>query len=549
MKRREFVQHTTCATLSATTILQYLIEGALTKLHAEQSNTSSSKKLVTLFLAGGAPAWVYNLPLNPFGSQSVTSNASCANDFIGNQPVYSTVNVTINGTVYRMPKIWGATMPTTAGPAVPISTLLTNMAIIRGIRHPADGHHNCAIQVSRPDPAGLSLHGIVADGAPSSVPIPSIAGGNYSETMGRAYSSRKVGLVEANMGSQALQLLLQPFKPDTTMQDLLSRRDAFSTAFNSAIAAMKKKAVGIDSRMEGLYQSVANSEALFKKDFGNLATVWSQLKAKYEGLIAACTNINDILTESINPSGLTNVQKRNNVGIIATNSDLRNIVTPSTSVIYLAQSCAYLEFVLTNNLIQSANFYMTGPYNFTIQQTNEDGSSPMIQSTLYGELDQHYVGVGLAVPANTFYYRAVSACLYELITVLKASNIFDQTVIHLATEFTRSPLVSGAGSDHGFHAGLSSIISSSIKSPIIIGNIRQDAVDESGSSYAGTWGLGATVQHEGANNTYLNPGHAASSICAVLGVTSPTPNFQSVLTTTSTGDVVAAIDKGETRSV
>jgi hypothetical protein len=82
-------------------------------------------------------------------------------------------------------------------------------------------------------------------------------------------------------------------------------------------------------------------------------------------------------------------------------------------------------------------------------------------------------------------------CIQELVATLTAKSLFNKTVIHIGSEFNRSPRADGSGSDHGFYGASASIISGMISQYALIGNIYANGKDSANSPYAGTWGRAA----------------------------------------------------------
>ena len=69
--------------------------------------------------------------------------------------------------------------------------------------------------------------------------------------------------------------------------------------------------------------------------------------------------------------------------------------------------------------------------------------------------------------------------------VTSLDSKFDDTLIHVASEFNRSPLYNARGSDHGFNGSGCSLYSGRIENPILIGNIKNDEMEQ----YQGEWGV------------------------------------------------------------
>lgn len=560
------------ATTVAVSALESLIQGLVSKAYAESLGIDP-RTYIMLYQAGGIPMWMWNLPLNPFPGQTLIPNIGASNDFSGGSLKYTTTTHVINGQVFQLPKIWATNLPRPDGSSVPMIDLFKSCCIMRGIEYNINSHGTNALQLLRPDPTAPSITGLVADAAdPAKFPIPALS----TSVLGSSYLSRKIG--QKNLKSVSyyvypLTEIISAFKADPAMKALLDRRDLFSAAYNSVVTAMKNRAVVANSKSAPLYQNLASFETLVKRNFDNLNSVWESLVTKYINLIKASKSISDILTEPISPSAFTNAQKALGRTIdfgsgkepaFVKNSDFRSIIdVPNPQVVNLAESFSVAEFLITEGLSSAISLDIGGPGNFSVEVTNASGSQSRILTGNEGYigLDMHDEGIAHTIPQMTFNFKAISACLFELISVLKSKNKYDETVIQYGSEFTRSPKdyhtgsgstyndQHGRGSDHGYNGTCYTIFSGAIKQPMILGNIRTNHPASPGgvNHYPGTWGEAATVNFDGSNDTVLNWGNAASSVCTALRVEPVMPNFRSILTEDSSGNIIANINNGENR--
>jgi hypothetical protein len=526
--------------------LEMLVHGAISNLHAE-SSPIIPRTYVDVFLPGGYSAWNFYLPLDPYPNQTIISNTGCSNNYTGNNFVYSSTPITAAGQTIKLPHIWSSSIPRAAsrgGGTVPMSSLLANSLFARGFTEPANSHEFGQIWANKPDPANPSINGMVGDYVNSATtPFPVVVAGN--ETAGtRAYSAKhtpakNIGLRTDGNGNP-LQALLSSFTIDSSMQQMIARRDVFSQFFQSALQSVANDVKQYKPHgSETLLSSVAGAENLFYRNFGNLTDVYSSLTAKYQDLISRSTGISSILTSAISPA--SNSLTRRTPGDPATNADLRTIITSNSTVSWLAEGFAVAEFLIQENLSKAINIVLdVGNYTVTDIQIQQ----AVLPTQTIMHLDHHLVGAGVALPVNTFVAKALAACLYEFTQRLRELNKYDETFIKVGSEFSRAPLINGSGSDHGYLAQCFLGLSGAIHTPYVLGNIKLNA-DPNGQ-YAGTMGNAATINHEGNNNTILGIGHHASTICKILRIPSPSPSFQSIVDETSAG-IVPVVDPGETR--
>jgi hypothetical protein len=108
--------------------------------------------------------------------------------------------------------------------------------------------------------------------------------------------------------------------------------------------------------------------------------------------------------------------------------------------------------------------------------------------------------------------------LLAFIDALKANGLFSSTLIHFTGDFSRSPRDgasdSGYGSDHGFSACVTSLISGAIDRPLLVGNITASPLPGY-ASYPGTWGQAAPIADLG---VAPGPGNVAATIAELMGI-------------------------------
>jgi hypothetical protein len=101
--------------------------------------------------------------------------------------------------------------------------------------------------------------------------------------------------------------------------------------------------------------------------------------------------------------------------------------------------------------------------------------------------DSHNTGAVLTHLFFSKYFQTVGHCLNHFIKRIGPS-IFNKTVIHLASEFSRSARIDASGSDHGNTACQATLISGMIKKPKIVGDIDYEMAKNIKATYHGTWG-------------------------------------------------------------
>lgn len=528
---------------SAASVLQMMIHGAISKAYGETLATEP-RTFLDIFINGGFPAQFLYLPLNPGGGSNYVHNTWNSTNWVSDQPVAGFVPVTTNGQTMHLPFIWGQNIPRASargGGQVPVSSLLTNTMFARGFWNPSDGHEVGQVQVFRPNPTEPSISGMVADQVDASrIPIPAVSAGagGYADFYSRTKGIKRVGL-----NGNPVSDLVSSFTSNAEMTAALAKKDQFSALFQEALTAVAQDARVLNGGSETILSTLSSAENLFRRNFGNLTDVFNNLKAKYAALITASTNMSELFSSAISPAaGHAYRNGNDSVNLYSvTNADLRTIITINSTVDRMAESFAVAEFLMMEGLSKAILIQLTTLLN--VAMTKSSGTANAII------VDQHALGVGVSVVANNFYARSLTACLYELTSRLKETNKFNETVIKVGSEFTRSPRDDGTGGDHGWQGNCFMLLSGAIKKPAIVGNLSLNFYTRTQNipSLAGTWGVGGTINHEGSNSTRLNMGHYASTVCTALKVPSPTPNFLGIVAESPTEGLVPLIGPGETR--
>lgn len=535
-------------------LLRVMLDGMIAKAHAEESGVSEMKNYLSMNMIGGRaqmhwdlfpapyPGMSYDMSNPAFPGQHLYINR-VRPDGTAEFALLPVPGVTdYFGRALQLNPIWLTSLPRPDGSSVPMYELLKHMCSIRTIRYAGDGHAINATKQTLPSPTGVSIAGSAADH--SNRPIQAVGTAGYNTDNFKSKSGVGIQKVPELNYANPLTNLMKPFDrniPAAMPQALVDSRrnmpsvDAAIELINSFISQGKPGASILSSHRR-------SAEQLLYTGVGNLTASWNALKNKYTALINASRGLQGGI--SIIP-GVTDYALNNtndtrcrpgdfiSAGDVLPynhilNSDIRSIITNITNVEYLASNFALMEYVVTRRLSHVVTGIVDGISGLSF--IRPDGST-----NIYGGhgFDEHYVGTHVAFVAHAFWARAMSACLYELIEVLKADGQWQNTVIHPNSDFSRqtrnSDVVTvngvnvtqpGAGSDHGWSGSSTSIFSGQIDTFTIMNNTR---IESSHAGYAGTW-QGAKV-----NGEHISINHAISTICALLGVPAPGNNEPSLL--------------------
>lgn len=496
------------------------------------------RNYIYIALNGGPPRWVFDLPLVPYKLESIIPNPHLITKFQSpTSGAYVTAPISRGGVTLNMPYLWTQNIPTVGGGTAPMANLLQNMLMIRGVSMGSDGHSNNQLKQTRPVPDSPSLDGAVADISNKQIPAVGLSGG----TIGAYLSAKGIGIASSG-GLSATQLnrILSPFdqSADGISQGFLNNETTLQATVNAALDKIALYAKSSAPGAENLFAVRSKSEELLKKGVSNLGTSYQSLVDKYTTLLNAViaspvSGVHDVRLDIDSLSRKTNgtvaytsITANSSLG---PGADSRKIINSSTTLIGIAQNFAVTEYLITNGYSSSVNFGFTSPQNLNFD--NVLGLNNQISATTNGifGFDEHFGGAFTSLIINSFTYRALAACLNELVNQLKSKGLFDETVIQLGSEFSRCPGKDGSGSEHGWVAGCTSLYSGAIKAPMVLGNVLLDGGSSAvGTQFPGTWGAGANINVDGANQ-YLSIGHMTSTVAELLRVSPPMKNSGSLI--------------------
>ena len=477
-------------------------------------------KFISLVMAGGAPRYYWDLPVQPNGDDALVFNPMVVNKFVNNGSTIKAEYATTKVGDYYMPHVWSGNIATTAG-VVPMSALGQNMMIMRGIDLQIDSHPIDRERQIAPVPGGISITGLVADHA--TTPIPAVGrngGGNF-------YRGEKgIAYVEL-AGTNPLTSALSPFSPLSSMKTI--NNGSVESAIDAALMRMSARSADKSKFLPSTFATRFNAKKMMMKSFGNLQANYNSLVAKYRALISRSFEAKDSLSlagvdDMAIPALGTNPFRVLEAEYL-TGSDIRTLTDAMTGITNLAEGMAIAEFMVTQGLSSSVNI-QSDSFTNVFYQSVYNKTSKVTRTGVRGNhsMDVHFTGSHAGTIIFSRYYRAVSACLYELIAQLKSvqagygQNLFDRTVLSVTSEFNRIPRTDGSGADHGWQGSNFTVLSGMIDNLTVVGNVKTD-VDA-----RGTWGLAGPMEELNGREAII--GNASSTVSALLEVKTPTPNDQ-----------------------
>jgi len=508
LTRREFVKYSGISALATSFVhsplqilFQSLLDGIINNAIAQTSGTNP-RTYVYLSLPGGPPCWTWSQFLTPYSTTGYQHNQGVGTRYVATNGVYTDVahsTVTINGV--NVPHMWQFNVASPNGGMRPMADLLRHLLSVQGISSGNSSHPGSRSLQMLPIGARQSVMAMAGDA--SNAPIPGIA----VSSLDYVYKSiaGKTALIVPQVNT-ALNDILDAFKRNAPAT-FIANRQLVDSAIDQAVNTLNAAAESSHVAAAAIADTRRSAKSVVASGVANFGDAFTTLGNKYNDLIRRTVDPTIVLP-GLNdlPIGITGTRTQtygyNNR--IVNNADLRSMITTSTGNNGIARAFAVAEYVLTNRLTSSFTCALGGLGGLNINGPNA------VQG-----FDEHSGGKMPSLLINAQFFRAISACLLELIEQLKARNLFNDTIINVAGEFTRSPQDGGTGTDHGWRAANITAFTGMVNSPVIIGNIK----NSTDTNYHGTWGEGGPISALG--GATLDLGHSTSTLAALLNV--PTP--------------------------
>lgn len=507
--RREFLKYA-ARTVGAAGMSSVVAEAFVGALFRKALAADPAKfYYIHLSLPGGPPRWYFDQVLNPTndpasfmaGGFGTAINGGAAN---AASAVFKSTKMTLGAQTVYLPPVWGM-----GRSGYKNADLLQHMQMFRGVDMQINNHVLSNRRQVAPVVGGYSITGMLADA--STLPLSSVnglvttPGGGANSPAGDAYRAAKSGAAVPgllNNGANPLQALLKPFRPMTA-----SKFDdaSWQRAIDSSLSELDGYAEDIGVRPTVMANTYDKAIDLIKNDKFKVADKWAGVFNKYKAAVDEALAIETIkkhFPEVIKADGSA-LFSPDNSGAGLTAADLRLMFNEDTTLPGLADAFALAEIltvedITSNVVLPVGNIHAKlGARSFTVTH------------------DQHFVGSVVSVLSTTTLYRAMINCLHDLTEALKAANKFDTSVIHIGSEFSRTPKSSGTGSDHGYYGSSASIISGMINKFGLLGNIHKNGQIGT-DAYIGTWGRAAPLSICPSRPIWAQD--VANTICAMLQI-------------------------------
>jgi|GEM_PF-834667 len=493
---------------------------------------------VQLNLSEAPSRWLFDLILRPTRNSPFHPHPYVVDRFDGKKFSYAPDFKHELG----LPLVWQQPFRDSKGQTRTAVELLPHWGSIRGVRMLREGHGFNNRRIVAPHPGGISITGLLADR--SDRPLPSIgwakrSGGDQTATL--AFRSEK--------GSSSVNIpagIGDPFEFLFTGVEGGPIGDSSDQLLQEIETEIRQRYGSIPD-----YQSKrVKAKILLEHSLASARAEYQTIVKKYLALERQIVTGKHHLVNSHPMPGFNLEQLRNpnlkqrdllalvgpyyyNGDMVLVNQDL----TKSTEGSYfkdLPYQFALVEYLLNKKMAQSMVMGMGTLENIALEAVNVktlplgaqyDKVKIAIERQSNGSawFDAHNVGTVPNFLHTSIFFQVFSACLVELVDNLKANNLFDSTLIHIASEFDREPNNNCAGSDHGIHGNTTSFLTGKLKGPFVVGDIVLTSEGSDSIQKAkGTWGHGAL--NENIKQGFLTYENINSTVTSILGLNSLTPN-------------------------
>ncbi|WP_290730372.1 hypothetical protein [Halobacteriovorax sp. JY17] len=499
---------------------------------------SKTRNYIQFNFYGGPTRWCYDHFLNPYGSEFI-QNPMTFNQFDPTSPLDQQKLYQFEYKKTHVPLLWSEELHSKRK----MTNLLDNSLTIRGVHlEGTTGHPMNSSKMIAPGIGGYSIDGLLAD--LSKKPLTSITVGDTP--VNRAFKSRASSNIKVKGDIENhLDYILSPFYLKTGDKENSKEMEEL---LDNAINILNQSETS-----KNLKSDLKRARIFFKESIEAFLAEYDSLILKYQEIIAAglkhkIKGVDDkaiptpslplTLDGDIEIEDALGPYKVNNIYILS--EDLRQLLD-SANVGKLAQNFALAEFISKYGLSSSIVFAnkneigeifrnvsaktsykeesLKKSYDkITNKTTITSTSAPGLERPQLS-FDSHSTGSLINLLTCSKFFYIFSSCLDELINVLKATkldnhkSLFEETIIHVTSEFDRVPKNSLSGSDHNEQAHVSTFYSGIIQGPIVLGNILVGSHQR--DKNWGTIGNSAPVS---SLNSKIGISHVSSTLSSLLRI-------------------------------
>ncbi|MCP4912742.1 MAG: DUF1501 domain-containing protein [Oligoflexia bacterium] len=491
-------------------------------------NSHQEMNYIQINMFGSPSRWYFDSILKPYDeSPFVSKNKMITTSFSSDGINFKSEYKTIKYKGLNVPRLWNEKLISSKEK---LSSIFDQALIVRGCDMILDGHENISRKLVTPFQGGESLTGRLTD--LSNTPLPTVQFLQESSPL-----SSTPGAFSSKQNKAAI--------------NLFENQDYFEAIFidSPKIQDKPKQFIKRINKMFGITELTLNRlSKLNQLDIQALKKNYEKKLNSYNDLIAKCRhNFKNLLVFS-NPISGYKINKKeydsteiilNAVGPYHSDGKVildNDLLTALDTIVFprLADQFAMTELLMENKLTKSFVLMLLPPEEILFKKiTNLDNlqfksqnsknvvglrdPSLIFEESINFTFDTHDHGLALEYLINNAFFYTLANCIDQFRAFLKDNNSFDQSLIHIVSEFERTPKYNLAGSDHGFQGHTSTFIGGMFKDLSLTGNI----VTNSRSKHVlnndnGTWGMASPIK--GLGNRTISYRNVLNSICDILKV-------------------------------
>lgn len=483
----------------------------------------------------GAPSrWQYDLPITPFDGDKVKENGHVITSLnIRDDQVTSSYKTNkING--INLPPLWSEKLDI-LGKSSSQSEIYNNMLTIRGCDMAIDGHEINSRKLVNPFGTGNSLTGHISNMSKAPYPAIQLLGkaSPLSTAPGAFHSTLGINPINIAYNESYGKSILSFGKYEKYLQiedrilNILEGRESKNR--KSVTKLLKKNLDEIfdfyENRVKS-YEKIIKANTKFSKEFKNLPGYQFKRRASdYE-----TDSIRSMLGEFYIDGYFLCGENLTDMAKDLDYSDLAKRFAISETIIKYDLSSSCLMMV---NPVEGLN--IKGAYledDLYIEKSSglivpKKGIKPRTIKRDF-TFDPHDIGLITETIMNDQFYRCFQSCLLDFVQTLKKQGKFDKTLIHITSEFDRTPRLDLSGSDHGWQGHTSTFITGKISGSYVTGNIYVDNPRKDALHFGnGTWG--AAAPNKELQNRHMSYRNIISTISNFLDIKSITPSDMALI--------------------
>ncbi|MFT6068477.1 MAG: hypothetical protein ACJAT2_000244 [Bacteriovoracaceae bacterium] len=471
----------------------------------------------------GAPSrWLFDLPLFPFSDEkNVKRNMMVGNKIEEINEFKTSLETSKIGGV-RYPSLWRKTFHTSSGKG-DLSSLFKNMLTIRGCNMAIDGHETNSQKLISPFRLGNSINAQIAKHFPTDFgPLQLLQSYSPMVTTPGAYKS--------NEGISSINIFMkEDYEKKLFDYKFRKKNIQFENRLLKALAEL--------NGMEQLNEKVFDRKlALYEKEFELAVKKYEKvLNDNYKFYINAEKKKKALVSRiNFKDSSKNEEELRALYGhlfyedLYLEGSNLREIAF-DLKFPKLIEKFALTEVIALNNLSSSCLMMLDPPENISFEAYDPKNKKTLKKSSIKGTFDTHNIGAVADILIGNSFFHVFASLLNEFVLTLKKNNRFDHSLIHITSEFDRTPRPDLSGSDHGFQGHTSTLIGGQFNGTHCLGNIYKNFSEESALHPSnGIWGAGAPIKE--LDERTISYRNISSTVCHLLKIKSITPEDKSLVT-------------------